>query len=177
MKFKKLKIFDLVLIKSDIFSDERGHFRRSYCKDEIKKNCLNFDVKQGNISENFKKFTLRGFHYQKGSQKESKIITPITGEIFNVVIDLRKNSKTYKEFVSITLNDNDRYSLFIPGGCANAFLTLKDNTIIHYYMGDYFNPETYSGIRYNDPFFSIKWPHRPVHISLRDQEFSDFVDE
>ena len=177
MKFEKLKIKDLILIKSNIFSDERGHFRRSFCEKEMKKNNLNFKVKQGNISENLNKYTLRGFHYQKGSKKESKIITSVIGEIHNVVIDLRKDSPTYKQTLSINLNDYDKFSLFIPGGCANAFLTLKKNTIIHYYMGDYFNPNTYSGIRFDDPFFSVKWPHKPVYISSRDLQFPDFVDD
>jgi dTDP-4-dehydrorhamnose 3,5-epimerase len=177
MIFLKLNIEGLTLINHDLFEDDRGMFRRSFCKKEMEKNGIKFTVKQGNISENLNAHTMRGFHYQKGSNNEAKILSCLTGAIYNVVVDLRKNSETYLKNCAIELNSEKRDSLLVPGGCANAFLTLGDDTIVHYYMNDYFKPETYSGFRYNDPFFSIKWPFEPKNISKKDLNFLDYQDE
>jgi dTDP-4-dehydrorhamnose 3,5-epimerase len=177
MNFSPQKIKDLKLITPDLHHDERGVFRRSFCEDEFKKNQINFKVAQGNISENYKKHTLRGFHYQKAPSDESKIISCVTGSLFNVVIDLRRPSKTYLKSVAFEISSDKKESIYVPAGCANAFLTLSDNTIVHYYMGDSFRPESYSGIRYNDPVFSIDWPFEPKVISEKDLNIADFQDK
>ena len=177
MKFITQKINDLFLIIPDLHRDERGVFRRSFCKEIFEKNGVNFNSLQGNISENFNKHTLRGFHYQSSPSDESKIITCVTGALFNIVLDLRKKSKTYKQWSSLEIDSNKRQSIYVPAGCANAFLTLEDNTIVHYYMNDLYNPNTYKGIRYNDPSFSFKWPYEPKIISEKDLNLPDFIDE
>ena len=177
MKFISQNINDLLLIIPDLHRDERGVFRRSFCKEIFKKNGVNFNSLQGNISENFNKHTLRGFHYQSSPSDESKIITCVTGALFNIVLDLRKKSKTYKQWSSLEIDSNKRQSIYVPAGCANAFLTLEDNTIVHYYMNDLYNPNTYKGIRYNDPLFSFKWPCEPKIISEKDLNLPDFIDE
>ena len=174
MKLIKLKIEGFFLIEHELFEDNRGLFRRSFCNQELKKNGINFEVKQGNVSENYNKYTMRGFHFQKDSIEEAKIITCLTGAIYNVVIDLRKHSKTYQKSEAVNIDCVKRYSLLVPGGCANAFLTLENNTIVHYYMNDYFKPANYSGFRYNDPYFDINWPHQPLYISEKDENFSDY---
>ena len=176
MKFISQKINDLFLIIPDLHSDNRGVFRRSFCKEIFEKNGVNFNSLQGNISENFNKHTLRGFHYQSSPSDESKIITCVTGALFNIVLDLRKKSKTYKQWSSLEIDSNKRQSIYVPAGCANAFLTLEDNTIVHYYMNDLYNPNTYKGIRYNDPLFSFKWPCEPKIISEKDLNLPDFID-
>ena len=176
MKFISQNINDLLLIIPDLHRDERGVFRRSFCKEIFKKNGVNFNSLQGNISENFNKHTLRGFHYQSSPSDESKIITCVTGALFNIVLDLRKKSKTYKQWSSLEIDSNKRQSIYVPAGCANAFLTLEDNTIVHYYMNDLYNPNTYKGIRYNDPLFSFKWPCEPKIISEKDLNLPDFID-
>ena len=112
----------------------------------LKKNNFNGIIKQANISENFKKFTLRGFHYQKHPYGEDKTLCCIKGEIYNVTIDLRKNSKTYKQWKGFYLNDKNRNLVHVPKGCANAFLTLKDDTIVHYYCSQKYKPEAEKGI-------------------------------
>ena len=177
MKFIPQAIEDLKLIIPELYKDQRGVFRRSFCIDELKKNRIDFKVFQGNISENFKKHTMRGFHYQKLPSKESKILSCVTGALFNVVIDLRKTSKTYLKSVSLEISAEKKESIYVPPGFANAFLTLSNNTIVHYYMGDSFNPNTYFGIRYNDPFFSINWPFKPKVISEKDLNLPDFKDQ
>ena len=174
MKFKKLKkIKDLLLINNSHFEDKRGVLSRNFCSKNLKK--LRFKVAQGNISYNKSKHTLRGFHYQKRKFKEKKIITAINGSIFNVVIDLRKNSKTFLKSEKIILKANNYQSLYVPDGCANAYLTLEKNTIIHYYMGNFYNKKYYSGFRFNDNFFNINWPFKPKVISKKDRSYSDFT--
>ena len=176
MNFIPQKINDLFLIIPDLHDDERGVFRRSFCKEVFEKNGVNFNVLQGNISENYNKHTLRGFHYQSTPSDESKIITCISGSLFNIVLDLREKSNTYKKWSSLEINSKERQSVYVPSGCANAFLTLENNTIVHYYMNDSYNPNTYRGIRYNDPAFSFEWPHEPEIISKKDLNLPDFID-
>ena len=173
MKFFKQSIEGLVLIKPEVFEDNRGAFRRNFCAKELKDIGINFSVCQGNISENFRQYTLRGFHYQKNPSNESKVLTPVSGNIYNVVIDLRPSSPTFLKSVSLEVSAERRESLHVPAGCANAFLTTLENTVVHYYMGDYFKPESYSGFRYNDPYFNVQWPREPTVISDRDAAFPD----
>ena len=173
MKFKKSKIIkDLVLINNEYFKDNRGAFSRIFCLKELKN--ISFKVVQGNLSYNKKKHTLRGFHFQKGKNSEKKILTPVQGSIFNVVIDLRKNSKSFLKYDKVIVKSKKNQSLYVPNGCANAYLTLEDNTIIHYYMGNFYNKNSYSGFKYNDVFFKIKWPFKPKVISKKDNEYNDF---
>ena len=175
MRFLDLSIEGLKLITPEVFEDDRGVFRRNYCEQKFEENGVKFLPVQGNISENPRKHTLRGFHFQKGFGGESKLITPISGEIYNVVIDLRPSSISYLNSVATTINAKERKSLFVPSGCANAFLTLEDNTVIHYYMGDFFKPESYAGIRYDDPHFRIYWPFTPALITKKDLSYPDFT--
>ena len=174
MKLKKLKFRGFYLFSFEGHKDERGSFRRHLCKDLLKKNNINLDIKQGNLSHSFKKGTLRGFHFKKGKSNETKIMSPITGSIFHVAIDLRKESKTCKKTFGITLDSKNRESIIVPPHCANAILTLEDDTIMHYYMSDYFEEKKYSGIRYNDPFWKIKWPIKPKIINFRDKNYPNF---
>ena len=172
MIFHQQQIADVFLIEPQSHSDERGLFRRHYCEKELKENGVYFTVKQGNISENAKKHTVRGFHYQDAPSKESKIISCISGSVFNVIIDLRKNSPTFLKCQEFNISSNSRQSLYIPVGCANAFLTLEDNTWIHYYMNDFFTTDSL-GFRYNDPAFAINWPVKPEHMSEKDRNYPD----
>jgi dTDP-4-dehydrorhamnose 3,5-epimerase len=166
-KFKKL----FIIIKKP-FEDKRGSFIRDFCSKELKK--IRFSIKQINISFNKKNFTLRGFHYQQKPYEEDKIITCISGKIFNVCIDLRKQSKTYLKIFKKYLSDNNYQSLHIPAGFANAYLTLKPNTKILYYMSKYYKPKSEKGIRFDDPFFKISWPQKPKVISKKDLNYIDY---
>jgi dTDP-4-dehydrorhamnose 3,5-epimerase len=174
MRFTQHKIAGLVLISPEVFTDSRGAFRRNFCAKELRDNGLNITVCQGNISENTSAGTMRGFHYQKDPSSEAKILTPVSGGIYNVVIDLRTSSSTFLKSVALEISSSRRESLHVPSGCANAFLTLEANTVVQYYMGDFFKPETYAGFRHNDPYFAIEWPHAVSEISERDASFPDF---
>ena len=169
MKFLKQKIKGVYVIKPEPFKDKRGMFRRHFCKKELKKIGIETSVQQANISENPKRGTLRGFHYQKKPHQEAKTISCLKGSFFDVIIDLRKNSPTYKKWQSFVITEKNRFSLHIPKGCANAFLTLENNTLIHYYCSNSYNPKFESGVLFNDPALKIKWPFKPIHISEKDK--------
>jgi len=169
MKVVNTKIKDLRVIKVNKIKDQRGIFFRNYCTKELKL-ITKKKIVQSNISINKKKFTLRGFHYQKKPSKEGKFITCVTGKIFNVTIDLRKKSKSYLKLVNLSISSKKNDILYIPPGCANAFLTMEDNTIIHYLMTDYYKPETYESFNYKSKQVKIKWPAKPVVISLKDKK-------
>ena len=149
--------------------------RRHYCEKEFKDHGLMREIKQTNISENIKLNTLRGFHYQHEPYGENKVISCVKGRIFDIIVDLRKNSKTYLKWQSFEISEENRQSLYIPKGCANAYLTQKDDTWILYYHSEFFSPGNEGGIRYNDPFFKFIWPNEPEVISERDSNFSNFV--
>ena len=138
MKIKKLKFKDFYIFKPNVFKDERGVFRRHICLKTLKKKKIKINIVQGNISESYKKGTLRGFHYKEKPSKEYKVLSCLKGSVYHVAVDLRKNSKTFGKHFGLKINSRDHESLIIPPLCANAFLTLENNTLIHYYMGDYF---------------------------------------
>ena len=140
----------------------------------MKRAKVKFDVKQGNFSENLKKGTLRGFHYQKSSKNDSKILSCVSGSLINVTVDLRRRSETFLKSCILKISSKSRESIYIPAGCANAFMTLENDTNIHYYMNEYYNKKNDSGFRYDDPTFNVKWPYRPKVISKKDLSFENF---
>lgn len=172
MRLVKTNFKDLYIIKKKILRDKRGFFFRDFCEKELKK--IKFKIKQINFSYNLKKFTLRGFHYQKSPYSENKIITCLNGEIFNVCIDLRKKSKTYLKYFKFKLKAGSNVSLLVPKGFANAYLSLKDNTKILYYMSEFYNPKHSLGFRFNDPYFNVKWPRIPKIIIKKDLKYTNF---
>tara|TARA_B110000027_G_scaffold128690_1_gene149321 strand:- start:1038 stop:1583 length:546 start_codon:yes stop_codon:yes gene_type:complete len=177
MEINKTPIKGCYIIVPKKNYDARGSFHRSYCENILKKNEINFKLKQCNISINSKKGTLRGFHYQSKPYTESKIISVISGSIYNVTIDLRKKSTTFLMKSIQKINAENNKLLLIPAGCANAFLTTSNNTIIHYYMSSIFekeNKDKYKGFRFNDNFFNIKWPIKINVISKKDKSYKDY---
>lgn len=175
MKFHKQKINGVYLIRPEPFIDNRGIYRRHFCKKELKEHSINFQVAQANIVENKHAFTIRGFHYQKPPFGEGKILSCINGSAYDIVLDINPKSPTYLKWQGFNLNEENRNSLYIPPGCTHAILTLEDNTIIFYYSSEFYNPKAESGIRYNDPFFNFKWPHQPRVISDKDQNHPNFI--
>lgn len=173
MKLISTKIRGVFVIEHKSFKDNRGSFTRLYCENVLRKQ-IKFYMKQSNLSKNKKKFTLRGFHYQIGKYSENKIIRCLKGKIYDIVVDLRKSSKTYGKYISIKLNDKSNRSILLPKGCANAFLTLVDNTEILYYTSNFYNKNFERGIRYNDPFFNFKWPVKPDVISKKDKNYNNY---
>lgn len=177
MIFHKQKISGVFIIEPESYLDQRGLLRRHFCQQEFDKQGIKMNVKQCNISENKRRHTLRGFHYQLPPYGENKILSCIKGAIFDVVFDLREDSDSYLKWISFELTEENRLSLYLPKGCANAYLTLKDNTWIFYYHSEFYTPIAESGIRYNDPLLKVKWPVKPTVISEKDKNYPDFNPE
>ena len=174
MDFKQLSIPGLWLLTPQLVRDERGFFRRSFCSDEFAAHGLEAQAPQGNISVNPVKGTLRGFHYQERPHGEAKTLTCVTGSIFNVVVDLRPESPMFLQWEALELDDVACKSVHVPKGCANAYLTTSENTIIHYYMSERFVPVAAQGFRYDDPAFGVPWPFTPTVLSEKDLNYAAF---
>ena len=174
MKFVESELPGVWLIEAEPFADERGVFRRHFCTEEFKAAGPSFTVQQGNISENPLLGTLRGFHYQTKPFEESKVLSCLSGALFDIVVDLRPQSPTFMKWTSVELSAANRRSLYVPAGFANAWMTTRADTLVHYYMSEFYNAESYRGIRYDDPAFGFRWPFEPRLISDKDRLFPDF---
>ena len=174
MILKEQEFKDVWLIQAEPISDRRGSLRRHFCQNEFKLTGLQMNIAQTNISENFNKHTLRGFHYQSAPHEENKILTCLQGSFYDVIVDLRPNSETFLKWMALELSMGDNLSVYVPAGCANAYLTLSKSTTILYYMSEFYNPNSYTGFRYDDPLFSVKWPSEPAVISEKDKSFDNF---
>lgn len=168
------KLNGAFLIQTEPFKDNRGLFGRVFCKEEFNYKKLDSNIVQINQSESFEKGTLRGLHYQVDPMEEVKIIKCIKGSIYDVIIDLRPHSKTFKQWIGIELKEEDHLLIYIPKGFAHGFLTLEKNSSIIYFVTQYYSKEHERGIRWNDPIFSIDWPFSPSIISDRDKNHPDF---
>jgi len=154
--------------------DERGFFARSWCQKEFEAHGLNQRMVQCNVSFNKVKGTLRGMHYQVPPCAEAKLVRCTRGAIYDVIVDLRRESSTYKQHFSEVLSSNNHKALFIPEGFAHGFQTLEDNSEVFYQMSEFYSPEHQRGLRYNDPAFEISWPIEATVISDRDRNYEDF---
>lgn len=174
MTFTKLGLPGVWLIEPVVFTDERGSFRRHFCAEEFKAHGIDPLAMQGNISENPHRGTLRGFHYQAGRFAEAKTLSCVTGAIYDIVVDLRPASATFMQWIPVEISAADRRSLHVPAGCANGWLTLEPNTVVHYYMSALYEPASARGLRYDDPAFGFTWPIEPTVVAAKDRAFPDF---
>ena len=174
MIFDKIKLTDAFVIELEKQEDGRGFFARSWDQKIFQEHGLNPKLVQCNISFNKKKGTLRGLHYQSTPFQEAKLIRCTKGRIFDVIVDLRPNSGTFKQWYGIELNEHNCKMIFAPEGFAHGFLTLEDNCEVFYQMSEYYVPECAKGVRWNDKTFDIQWPETPKILSERDSNYSDF---
>lgn len=175
MIFNETKLKGAYIIEVEPFEDERGSFARTFCREEFETHGLNSFIAQCNISHNRKKGTLRGMHYQIAPHAETKLVTCLAGSIYDVIIDLRGDSATYREWLAVELSGNGRRSmLYVPEGFAHGFQTLEDDTEVFYQMSAFYEPGSVRGIRWDDPAFAIRWPNAPRILSNRDKSYSDF---
>ena len=175
MIFKETRLNGAYIIEIEPLEDERGFFARSFCQKEFEEHGLNPRVMQCNISFNKKKGTLRGMHYQIAPYQEAKLVCCTKGAIYDVIIDLRKDSPTLKQWIAVELTATNRRMLYIPEGFAHGFQTLEDNTEVFYQMSEFYHPESAKGVRWNDPAFGIVWPDDIRVISDRDRQYQDFI--
>lgn len=163
-----------MIVELEGHTDARGYFARTFCEEEFAKAGLAMRIVQANISRNPRARTLRGMHYQGEPHGEPKIVQCVRGRIYDVAVDLRPRSPTYRHWASVELApDNDRL-FYIPPGCAHGFLTLETNSDIVYLMGAAFVPGSGRGVRWDDPAFAIEWPAAPTEISERDAGYEAF---
>lgn len=174
MTFHTTKLEGVFEIHLELKSDERGFFARSWCKQEFETHGLDSKLVQCNISFNARKGTLRGVHYQSPPHAETKVVRCTRGAIYDVVVDLRRHSRTYKDWIGVVLNSDNHHMLYVPEGCAHGFLTLQDQTEVFYQMSEFYYPESASGIRWDDPAFRIAWPSEARVISDRDRTYPNF---
>ena len=154
--------------------DDRGFFARSFCKQEFADIGLDLDMVQTNISYNKVKGTLRGFHYQVSPYQEEKLVRCLQGALFDVIVDLRKNSPTYMHSYGVELSARNLRSLLVPKDFAHAFVTLEDDTIAQYQVSQYYTPGAEQGIRWNDPRIKVKFPTPVVVVSDKDSSWPDY---
>ena len=176
MRFQKAPIEEVFEVLADPHRDERGFFSRLYCPQEFLAAGISFNSTQINLSGNLSAHTLRGLHYQDAPFAESKLVRCISGSAHDVVLDIRPSSPTFGQWQSFTLSAQDMNAIFIPEGCAHGFLTLEDNTTLHYQMGRPHEPGHARGIRWDDPTLAINWPHQPRVISDADKSWPAFTD-
>lgn len=174
MKFLETTIPGAFELHIEPHYDERGFFARTWCERDFAKHNLNPKLVQCSLSFTGKKRTLRGMHYQTPPFAEAKLVRCTRGSIFDVVVDLRRDSKAFKRWFGTTLTADNHSMLYIPEGCAHGFLTLEDATEVAYQMSEFYNSESASGVRYNDPAFRITWPDKIEVISERDHTYPDF---
>lgn len=176
MKLLKIKLEGAYIIEPEKLEDERGFFARVFCVNELKDQGIDMKVVQSNVNFSLKKGTLRGMHFQHPPYEEDKIVRCTRGALFDVIIDLRKDSPTYKQWFGIELSENNHRALLVPKGFAHGFITLEDNTEANYLVSQFYTPGAEGGIRYNDPLFKIDWPVNPVVISGKDANHSNFAE-
>jgi dTDP-4-dehydrorhamnose 3,5-epimerase len=174
MKFKETSLKGAYVIEPEQKTDERGFFARTFCRDEFKKHGLNPDISQCNMSYNKKKGTLRGMHYQSQPHGEVKVVSCIKGAIYDIIIDLRHDSPTYRQWVGVELTAENYLMLYVPVDFAHGYLTLEDNTIVTYRVSESYHPDFERGVRWNDLSFGIKWPLKPTVISDKDKNYPDY---
>ena len=173
--FIEIQLQGAYIIEPEKLEDERGFFARSWCEREFAAHNLNPRTVQCNISFNSKKGTLRGMHYQAAPRAEAKLVRCTRGAIYDVIIDLRPKSPTFKQHVAEALTVDDHKMLYIPEGFAHGFQTLEDNAEVFYQISEFHAPECARGVRWNDPAFAIEWPISEPIMLKRDRSYPDFV--
>lgn len=174
MIFIETKLNGAFIIEPERLEDERGFFARTFCQKEFEERGLNSKVVQCNISFNKRKGTIRGMHYQVAPYEEAKLVYCIKGAIYDVIIDLRPCSLTFKQWLTVDLTAENCRMLYIPEGFAHGFQTLEADTAVFYQMSEFYHPEYARGVRWNDPAFGIRWRIENPIISKKDQQHSDF---
>ncbi len=167
-EFKRLEIPDVILIVPKVFYDERGFFMETYKKEDFEKAGIKSEFVQQNHSKSIKG-TLRGLHYQREPYAQAKLVRCIRGEIFDVAVDIRKNSPTFGKYVSAILSEENKNMLYIPRGFAHGFEVLSDEAEVIYSVDNVYSKESESGIIWDDANISIEWPIREPILSDKDR--------
>lgn len=174
MKFTETKILDVFLIDAERHEDDRGYFTRTFCEEEFEEQGISFKPVQSNLSHNKHAFTLRGMHYHAPLYEETKLVRCSLGRVFDVAVDIRPQSPSFRAWIGVELSPENGRGLYIPAGCAHGFLTLEDNTDVFYQMGPAFTSGHDRGFHWNDKDIGIEWPRNPLVISENDRVLAPF---
>jgi dTDP-4-dehydrorhamnose 3,5-epimerase len=174
MIFNTTEIPGVLLIDLDIRQDERGFFTRSWCRSEFAEHGLDTCIAQCSVSYNRTRGIVRGMHYQRAPHGEVKLVRCTAGAVYDVVVDLRPDSPTYCRWLGAELTAENRTTIYIPPGCAHGFATLTDGAELYYQMSEFYHPESYAGVRWDDPAFGIVWPFDEPQLSAKDRSYPDF---
>jgi dTDP-4-dehydrorhamnose 3,5-epimerase len=175
MIFTETRLQGAYLIEPELQHDERGFFARTWCQNEFAIKGLQTQWAQCNTSFNRQRGTLRGLHYQTAPHEEAKLVRCTMGAIYDVIVDLRVDSPTFRRWLAVELTAQNRLMLFIPTGFAHGFQTIADEVEVFYQMSACYAPECARGVRWDDPAFQISWPVERRIISERDRSFPDFL--
>ena len=174
--FTETKLPGAYVIEPEKFEDHRGFFARSFSQTEFADRGLRTQFVEAGISFNLKKHTVRGMHFQVATHAQAKLVRCTRGAIYDVMIDLRPESPTYKQWFAQTLTAENRLMLYIPENFANGFQTLEDNSELFYQLSGGYHPASERGVRWNDPAFAIHWPETErIVINERDRTYPDVV--
>jgi dTDP-4-dehydrorhamnose 3,5-epimerase len=175
MRFETTGLSGAWLVRIEPNHDSRGFFARTFCVNEFQAHGLETDFPQHSISCSFDKGTVRGMHFQRDPHGEAKLVRCLSGAICDVIIDLRPESPTFRQWRAFDLSDENGFQLYVPKGFAHGFQTLRDNTQVNYLISKFFTPEASSGVCYNDPAFGITWPLLVTTISEKDLLWPKFA--
>jgi dTDP-4-dehydrorhamnose 3,5-epimerase len=173
VKLRPFEIPGVYLVEAEPAADERGFFARLYCREEFGRYGLNPAMVQCSLSYNRLKGTLRGMHYQVEPRAEAKLVRCARGRVYDVVLDLRPGSPTYRRWIAADLHARGHAMMYVPEGCAHGFQTLEDDTEVLYLISEFYSPEQARGVRWNDPTFDIDWPLDVSVISPKDRSYPD----
>lgn len=173
MIISSLPLLGAYIIDPEKKEDNRGFFARIFCEEEFKKAGLETKFIQMNDSLSFKKGTLRGMHYQLPDSAEVKIVRCIKGALYDVIVDIRPDSTTFKQWCGVELSEKNRCMMYVPRGFAHGYITLEDNTEIIYFVSSEYSPDKERGISYSDPAIGIQWPIAHSDISVKDENWPD----
>lgn len=174
MKFTETKLKGAFIIDLELRNDDRGGFARTFCAKEFEEYGLKPTVAQCNLSFNYKAGTLRGMHYQVAPACETKLVRCTKGAIYDVIIDMRPDSPTYRQHIGVELTADNRRALYVPELFAHGYQALTDDAEVVYQVGEFYTPGYERGLRYDDPAFNIEWPIPVTVISEKDSSWSPF---
>ena len=176
MRFLESKLAGAFVVELERIVDDRGFFARSFCRREFEQQGLEPAIAQCNISYNEQQGILRGMHFQTTPHEEAKLVRCTRGSVYDVIVDLRLESETFKQWASFELSADNRRSLYVPRGFAHGFVTLEAHSELTYQMSEFYHPENAAGFRWDDPAIGIDWPVTLPVVLKRDSDLPAFAD-
>jgi dTDP-4-dehydrorhamnose 3,5-epimerase len=171
MRFTETSVVAARVIDPTPHEDERGRFMRAWCAREFAEQGIQFTPVQANMGLSVRKGTTRGMHFQTAPALEAKLVRCTRGVMFDVVLDLRPESQSYRQWYGVELSADNGRMLYIPEGCAHGYQTLEDATEMHYMASEVYTPNAATGVRFDDPAFGIRWPLAATVVSEQDRNW------